>query len=354
MPTSPLTGPARLAFLSALPAVLFTTDKLGAPVEPVSAPALRYTFTNSSSTSRSSREQVNLAGVGFVRGDDVRIELTAGGKQFFAEKGDYLLVRGREGNITVVDVDRRRYFELPTADLHLGLAGMTTAVQAMVKLEVSNLSTRSEKVGAGPAIAGYPTTQYRVSQQYTLSMTAMGMKTAEKVTATTDFFVAPAVMKEIVNPFMQIRIDAAEMIGGGSTGLGEIVRQVVAEQEKWFTGTPVKTVTRSTSVDDKGKETVSTSTNEITSLSRVDVPASRFTIPEGYALVDNPLATLATGNAAKGDAPKGDDKGIPGGKLATEVGDAAKDGAKQGIKDEVRRTTRDAVTKKVRGILRKP
>lgn len=350
MSTSLFSGTLRVGALSTLPALLMIAPTLGTAT-PATVPALRYTFTNSSTTGRSARDEVNLAGTGVVLGDDVRIDLTAGGKQFFADKGDYLLVRGREGTITVVDADKRRYFQLPTEHLQLGLAGATTVLQAMVKLEVSDIATRGEKVGEGPKIAGYPTTQYRVSQQYTLSVSAMGVKTSERVVATTDFFVAAELLNELKNPFMQVRIDAAQTIGGGSTGLGELVRQVVAEQEKWFTGTPVKTVTRSTSVDDNGKETISTSANEITSVSRVDVPASRFSIPEGYARVDNPLSVAA----GKADGTKGEtDKGVPGGKLATEVGDAAKDGAKQGLKDEVRRTTRDAVTKKVRGILRKP
>jgi hypothetical protein len=219
---------------------------------------------------------------------------------------------------------------------------------------VSDLSTRGEKVGPGPRIAGQPTTQYRVSQQYRISATATlqttsektGPTTSEKVVATNDFYVASAVAKELNNPFMQVRIDAAQMIGGGTTGLGEIVRQIVAEQEKWFTGTPVKTVTHSTSVDDKGKETVSTATNQITSISRAEVPASAFVVPEGFTLVEDPLSSLANGNV--------DVKKVIGGKLAGEVKDAAADGAKSGLKDEVRRTTRDAVTKKVRGILRKP
>ena len=342
----------RLAALSSLPALLTIAPALGTR-EPSGAavPALRYTFSNSSTTGRNGREEVNLAGTGVIHGDAVRIELTAGGKQFLADKGDYLLVSGREGTITVVDADRRRYFQMPTSNLQLGLAGMTTAVQAMVKLEVSDLSTSGEKVGAGPTIAGHPTTQFRVTQQYTLSVTALGMKKADKVVATTDFYVAAALMNELNNPFMQVRIDAAEMIGGGSSGLGEVVRQVVAEQQKLFSGTPVKTVTRSTSVDDAGKETISTSTNEITSVSRVNVSASLFSIPDGYALVDNPLTSVASGKA---DAKTDGAGNVPGGKLATEVGDAAKDGATQGLKDEVRKTTRDAVKKKVRGILRKP
>ena len=69
--------------------------------------------------------------------------------------------------------------------------------------------------------------------------------------------------------------------------------------------------------------------------------------PEGYTLGQDPLSALAGGNVDGA-------KKVIGGKLAGEVKDAAADGAKQGLKDEVRRTTRDAVTKKVRGILRKP
>lgn len=346
MSTTLLSGPMRLAAVAGLSALLMPTTGLGTrAAAPVSA--LRYTFTNSSTEGRKGREEVNLAGTGIVHGDVVRLELTAGGAQFFAEKGDYLLVDSRKDTITVVDVDGRRYFQLPTAMLQFGMAGMTSVVQQMVKLEVSDLSTRGEKVGAGPKIAGQPTTQYRVSQQYTLSATVSGQTTSEKVVATNDFYVASAVAKELSNPFMQVRIEAAQMIGGGTSGLGEIVRQIVAEQEKWFTGTPVKTVTHSTSVDEKGEETVSTATNQITSISRAEVQASMFVVPEGYALVKDPLSSLVSGDA---DAVKK----VIGGKLAGEVKDAAADGAKQGLKDEVRRTTRDAVTKKVRGILRKP
>ena len=69
MSTSLFSGTLRVGALSTLPALLMIAPTLGTAT-PATVPALRYTFTNSSTTGRSARDEVNLAGTGVVLGDD--------------------------------------------------------------------------------------------------------------------------------------------------------------------------------------------------------------------------------------------------------------------------------------------
>ena len=213
-----LGNPARFILAVALPSLLVAADALPRVSAKPAVPALRYTFTNSATTGRGAREEINLAGTGTVRGDDVRIDIKSASGQFRLDKGDYVLVKGSDGTITAVDVDNRRYFQMPTNMLQAGLAGMTGMVQSFIKLEVSGLETSGAVVGAGPSVAGYPTTIYRVSQRYSLTVKSMGLAKTVKTTSEMDFYVASEVMNELKNPFMQTRIDAAEMIPAAEAG----------------------------------------------------------------------------------------------------------------------------------------
>ena len=125
---------ARLVVAAALPLLVAPSDALPRVSTRPVAQALRYTFTNSSAEGRAGQEEVNLAGTATVFGEDVRVDVTTGGRELMIEPGDYVLVKQRLGTLTAVDADKRRYFEMPTAMLQFGLAGMTGAVESLLKL----------------------------------------------------------------------------------------------------------------------------------------------------------------------------------------------------------------------------
>jgi hypothetical protein len=124
----------------------------------------------------------------------------------------------------------------------------------------------------------------------------------------------------------------------------EFTRQMREAAEKLPRRLLLKSVTETVSSDDKGREQRSTSTMEITELSRGAVPASAFEVPAGYRRVEAPAAALAGASRQRGgegsSARPGD---------TTSLGDAVKQGATEGARD----ASRDAVRGAIGGLLKR-
>jgi hypothetical protein len=363
-------APTRVWSLAALPAFLFVAngsatarghswaDRTAARAARLPALGLRYSFTTRSSTTGgdgSERDQLMLAGTGQVLGANARLDVTDAASVFLLKKGNYVLVKGESATLTIVDASARNYYELSAADIGQGMAAFAGPAGALVRIDLSGVETRGETIGAGPTLSGYPTTQYRISQRYTMKMSIFGKKSTLTSTSTIDYFLAPSVTQDLVYPFADLGLAIGQSMPGN--GMGELARQLLAEQRRLFSGAPMKTQTRTESVDDKGRRSVSTYTNEITNVERVAIDQSIFTIPASYTVAPSPVQSLAGAGSSGGSATANsqaaqgtrDSAGLPG-----QVGDAAKQGAAEGVKDGVRESAREAVTKKVRGMFRKP
>jgi len=353
-----LTVSARVWSLAALPVLLFVADGSATRGIARSENGLRYSFINRSSTTTAdgkTRERVIAAGTGAVLGSNARIDLADAASNFVLKKGSYMLVKGQAETVTIVDPSAGTYAEMSASDLGQGIAAITGAATSLVRMEVSGLETRGETVGAGPAISGFATTQYRITQRYTLTVSVFGKKNSMASVATTDYFVAPALAKDLIYPFADFGASVGQMVPSGS-GLGELAQQAAAEQRKLFTGPALRILTRTESVDDKGRQSVSTGVNEITSIERAAVDQSVFEIPAGFKATSSPLAPVASAGTSGKASSNGEAAVAPrdSATLPAQMGDAAKQGASEGAKSSVREGARDAVAKKVRGMFRKP
>jgi len=365
---------ARAWSIAALPALLFVADGSATggitrsrTVHPTAygtshwERGLRYSFMNRSTTTTpdgAMRVRVMAAGTGSVLGSNARVDLTDAASNFVVKKGSYMLVKGESGTITIVEPPARTYYELSAAELGQSIAAITGAASSLVRMQVSGLETRGESLGAGPAISGVQTTHYRITQRYTLSVSVFGKKSTMTSSSTIDYFVAPSLAKDLVYPFMDLGTSAGQMVPSG-TGLGEITQQVMDEQRKLFTGPAIKMLTRTESVDEKGRTSVSMATNEITGIERAEVDPAIFDIPAGFKATASPMAPMAPVAAAaspRANSSSNQPATAPRNSAAfpAQVGDAAKQGASDGATSGVREGARDAVAKKVRGIFRKP
>ncbi len=349
---------ARAWSVAALPALLIVADGTATRRIARSENGLRYSFANTSSTTTAdgkTRERVIAAGTGTVLGSNARIDLADAASNFVLKKGSYMLLKGESGTITIVDPSARTYSEMSAAELGQSIAAIAGAATSLVRMQVSGVETRGETVGAGPAVSGFPTTQYRISQRYTLTVSVFGKKSTMTSQSTIDYFVASSLTEELVSPFTDLGAAAGQMVPSGG-GLGELAQQVASEQRKLFTGPALRILTRTTSADEKGRESVSTGVNEITRIERAAVDPSAFEIPAGFKAVSGPVSAMGgagtpTKAASDGEAasqPR-DSAGLPG-----QLGSAAKEGASEGAKTSVRDGARDAVAKKVRGMFRRP
>jgi len=124
--------------------------------------------------------------------------------------------------------------------------------------------------------------------------------------------------------------------------------QMSAAQSKIQYGVPLKSVVKTVSTDDKGKQTTSIVTSEMINFRNIDVPKSTFAIPDGYTMVEMPKVDA---NMAATDK---DGKPVEGPALnADSIANAAKKGAAEGVKEGVKDAAKEGAAKKIRGIFKR-
>ncbi len=161
-------------------------------------------------------------------------------------------------------------------------------------------------------------------------------------------------LKDIPDP-----MEAFTRAFGGKNGmpqmggtLSELMRKRGDAQRKLFTGLPLKSVSTSTMTERDGSTTEETSVTEIVDLKRVDLDASAFEIPAGYAKLDmksfmnvgNQLRNALGGAGRKSGASAGDSSGS----MMDGLADAAKDAARSAA-DEAKQETKNAAKDEARG-----
>jgi hypothetical protein len=313
-------GVGRWAAAIALPLVLVAAA-------PSVEQGLVYDFTvTSSSTSPDgkTRELQRMVGRGQVAGDDARVDLLevkASGPM--NEKGGYVIARDGGRTLYMVNPKEKQYFSFDSASM----GAMSRAMSPHVKMSMTDVRIDVQELGAGETLHGYATRRFRLVQSYTMTVRAMGFGGTSTMHDTTLYWIAPA-LKNLVNPYAKMGSAAGAMDFGNP----DFARQLRAANRKLDVGVPLKTITRGTSVDDKGKRTTSETIMEVTSLRRGDVPGSTFEIPSNYKEVQSPFAAMAAARDSSGAPPA--------------AGEAEKEQAKPGAGE--------ATKKAIRGIFRRP
>jgi hypothetical protein len=224
------------------------------------------------------------------------------------------------------------------------MAGMTKILNAagsLMKFEMSDVKIDSRNLGAGETIQGYSTVHYQLLQSYTITAKVFGRTSKQRSESTTDFYFAPA-LKGLVNPFMSNTQAWASAFDPFNNA--DYKTQMTAAQAKIQYGVPVKSVVKTVTTDEKGKEQTSTVTSEMVNFHNTDVPSSTFAIPAGYKKVEMPKMDA---NVAAGDDAKGAD--INADSLAA----AAKKGAAEGVKEGVKEGAKESAAKKLKGIFKR-
>jgi len=276
------------------------------------APGTTYTFrstTQSVDGKGNKKDVTSMVARGQVTGTKARLDFDAtnGPSMPMAERGNYMIIDGGSGTMTVVDPGDKQYTETNMAEFGKGLAGMMSAMGGMVKMSVSDVQVATEKLGAGEAIAGHSTEHYRMTQSYTMAMSMFGRKSTTAMKGTIDYWVAPD-LKHLVNPFMEFGGSMAGSMGAMGGGMQELMDKTQAAQKQLFVGMPVKMVSTTVATDEKGNQSTTIATTEMSDFKSADIPASAFEVPSGYtktelAMPGAPAAGAPTSDAA---APKAD------------------------------------------------
>lgn len=337
--------PARFVAAAAVPFVF-------AAAIPVTD-GMSYEFVmKSTSRATGNKEQVTLRGRGTYAGDNAKLEIldassSTGGQEAFGAKGSYFIVKNGGQEMLLVDPNQKQYMKWDIGNMLAGMSKVVNAVGGLVKMQMSEVKIDAQDLGSGETVQGYPTRHIRMTQNYTISASMFGHKTTSHSETTTDYYFAPSL--RIANPFVSNSQQMAMMSQFDMFNNTDYKSQMAAAQAKLpRNGVPLKTVTTTVTTDEKGKAETSTTTMEMVNFKSANVPASEFAIPSDYKMIEMP--NLNSAMSANGGASSKDPK-APG-YNADSVANAAKDGAKEAVNETVKTETKQAVTKKLKGIFK--
>lgn len=259
-----------LALLAAKPPVTYVLQ----PVPP--APSdLVYTFRTSETGGR--HDDDPMTGTVRVHDGDVRIDVDR--KRSDDDPDSYILVLDNGTRMLSVHPRRHEVEEMSAAGFERIVGTSLRAVRPIVRFHISDPAIAPERLGAGGTMLGYATEHVRLTEHYTMHITAMGFDGGDETVAVqTDYWVAPGVQLGR-NPLLALVERAGTAMAQSDAGF---VQREDAARASLLRGSPLRTVSRVTTTEHDGdvKETVRTT--EVTSLTREAQAASLFEVPSGY------------------------------------------------------------------------
>ncbi|HVF39450.1 MAG TPA: hypothetical protein VM939_06070 [Gemmatimonadaceae bacterium] len=339
--------PARLIAAASLPLIF-------AAAVPV-ADGTSYEFVmKTQSTQTGDKETVTLRGRGTFSGDDARIEIvdaasSTGGSEVFGGKGTYFVVKNGGTEMLLVDPNQKSYMKWDIANMFAGMSKVVNAVGGLVKMQMSDIKIDAQDMGAGGTIQGYPTRHVRMVQNYTMSASMFGRSSKSRNETTTDYYFAPGL--KIANPFVSNSQAMAMMSQLDMFNNPEYKSQMAAANAKLQQGVPLKTVTKTVTTDEKGKQQSSVTIMEMVNFKSANVPASTFAIPSDYKMIEMP--SMNANMAADGSTGAQSGKTGDGTSIVGEAKAGATEGLKEGVKEGSKEAAKEAAKKKLKGIFKR-
>ncbi|PYO35139.1 MAG: hypothetical protein DMD37_03150 [Gemmatimonadetes bacterium] len=265
--------------IPALAALLAT-----APVATQNMSGYRYSLRMTSSDGEDVVGTVRLAG------DRERIDFPPGSRH---DDGYFLLLNGGH-TVATVHTDRREYEMVDDTTFQRLIGAALDAMGNLVTLHLADVKIETQSLGAGDSIAGYATRRFRLLQEYSVSIGAMGFTAANQHhVVVTDFWVSPD-LRLPPNPLLELLATVETALAQRNE---DFVHRSAAARAALFSGTPLKMVITSRSFDvdrgDSGRVAAgehAVRTFEVTRVERASFDTSLFRIPDGFTRKDNPLS----------------------------------------------------------------
>jgi hypothetical protein len=256
--------------------ILAATALCGAIAAPQPAIAAAYYFE--------SRTTIEGEGVGnngqimnvraWIDGANAKIEFVDGEMGFFQE-GGYMLTNDGAQIVYIVDPEKQTYSEL-NLDALLGMAGtMMNAVGGIMKMEFTDFTNEKIAEEPGGEILGYSTTRYEHHTGFTMNMAVMGFKRSNR----TDTRQEAWCTSELDATGFQAWLSPDRF----RTGNAEFDEVIKAGYQDMGNCMPLRTRTATTSTGERGAETSSVSTTEVTVLrEEASLGPAMFELPAGF------------------------------------------------------------------------
>lgn len=299
------------------------------------------------------REYVVMSGRASVTSRAGRLDIDEASKErgAMADKGGYILYDPT--SMMIVSPKDRQILKFTFDDLEKGMSALAASVPGM-RIAITDVAVNFEKLGPGETLLGMSTTRYRVTQDYKLAMKVAFMNRNSTEHIVQEYWMADQ-KSGFANPFA--RLGSMRPVGGGA--FAELMSRTAEATAKMGTGIPVRTLTTTTSTNDKGETTTNVATMEVTELKAGNVDDALFVPPTDYQVLDMGAQTKAMAQQmeqAKATQPA--QGGQPAADARPDSAPSVKDAATDAAKNDAAQAAKDAATRGVKkglgGLFRRP
>jgi len=199
-----------------------------------------------------------------------------------SRRGEYMLVDFAGNTVRTVKPEEKEISEIPLATFEQIIGKALGMVGSVVQMQVRDAGIIAKEVGPGGEVAGAPTQQFRLIEEYNVRIGVFGMNAEEKHhRVVTDYWV-PAQASVPRNPLIEVMMRSAS-----ATAQQDATHQanVARARAAMFSVSPLKVIVTVT----EGGESPKRSTVEITSLSAAAPDAALFVMPSGYRIKKNDM-----------------------------------------------------------------
>jgi hypothetical protein len=206
-----------------------------------------------------------------------RMDIVEGGVESVLGKGDYVLFDSTD--LVIVHPANKSFVALPH-----DVAGQTIErLQSIgVRMGIADDKVTMDSLGASDTVAGVPTTHFRMTTAFTISVDAGFVQQRLATESTTDYWVAllPGLPR---NPLL-----SANGLSGPSAMTGmfkSISAKVDSAAKRMGSAVALKTSTTSRLIDAQGSSTTVEQTSNVSNIERVDVDDATLVLPPDYKAV---------------------------------------------------------------------
>jgi hypothetical protein len=296
-----------------------------------------------------SKDYVVMSGRAMVTAKAGRLDIEEASKERGAmgDKGGYILYD--PASMMIVSPKDKQILKFTFEDLEKGMSALAANVPGM-RIAISDVAVNLEKLGPGEPLLGMATTKYRVTQDYKIAMKVafMNRNTTEHIVQ--DYWMADQ-KGAFANPFA--RMGNIRPVGGGA--FAELMTKTAEATAKMGKGIPIKTLTTTTSTNDKGERTTNVATMEVTELKAGNVDDALLVAPSDYQVIDMGEQTKAmAAQMEQAKAAQAAQGGQPGEAAPPDSAPSIKDAAKDAAAEAAKQGAAAKVKKGLGGLLRRP
>lgn len=298
-----------------------------------------------------SKDYVTMSGRTMVTANGGRLDIEEASKERGAmtEKGGYILYDPTA--MMIVSPKDKQILRFGMDDMEKSMSSLSANVPGM-NIKISDVAVSFDKLGAGETLLGMPTTRYRITQDYKIAMKVAFMNRSSTEHIVQEYWMTDQ-KTGFANPFA--RMGGMRPVGGGA--FAELIAKTTEATSRMGKGIALKSVTTTTSTNNKNETTTGVSTMEITDLQAGNVDDALLKAPADYKVVDLGEQTKAMAKqfedakatqAAQAGQPAPADSAVPDStpSMKAAAAEAAKEAAKQKAGEKIR--------KGLGGLLRRP